>query len=74
MQPDIKPNNILLDYDERADNELAIRSVQTSDLEDSVLLPPGKSAKGAFVETSYGKPGVLGPDPTELVIRCFPLE
>jgi serine/threonine protein kinase len=45
---DIKPNNILLDYDETADNELTIRGVQISDLEDAVFLPPGKNLKGCL--------------------------
>lgn len=38
---DIKPNNILLDY-EKIDNEFVIKNVQISDLEDAVLLPSGK--------------------------------
>ncbi len=47
--PDIKPNNILLDYEETANsNDLAIKSVQISDLEDAVLLPPGKNLKGCL--------------------------
>ena len=45
---DIKPNNILLDYSETADGGLTIQTVQISDLEDAVLLPPGKNLKGCL--------------------------
>jgi serine/threonine protein kinase len=38
---DIKPNNILLDY-EKTDNKFAVKNVQISDLEDAVILPPRK--------------------------------
>ena len=45
---DIKPNNILINYEETAGNNLTIRSVQVSDLKDAVLLPPGKNLKGCL--------------------------
>ena len=45
---DIKPNNVLLDYEETAGDNLTIRSVQLSDLEDAVLLPPGKNLAGCL--------------------------
>ncbi|OBT78614.1 hypothetical protein VF21_02361 [Pseudogymnoascus sp. 05NY08] len=38
---DIKPNNILLDY-EKTDETFTVTRVQISDLEDAVILPPGK--------------------------------
>lgn len=45
--PNIKPGNILVDYEEMTGgNDLAIKSVQISDLEDAVLFPPGKNLKG----------------------------
>ncbi|OBT84338.1 hypothetical protein VE02_07248 [Pseudogymnoascus sp. 03VT05] len=37
----IKPNNILLDY-EKTDETFTVTRVQISDLEDVVILPPGK--------------------------------
>lgn len=37
-----------MDYEETTDNDLAVKSVQISDLEDSVLLPPGKNLKGCL--------------------------
>lgn len=43
---DIKPNNILLDYEETADGIITVGAVQISDLEDSVILPPGKHLIG----------------------------
>ena len=45
---DIKPNNILLDYEETANGEVKVCSVQISDLEDAVLLPPGKNLQGCL--------------------------
>jgi serine/threonine protein kinase len=42
---DIKPNNILFDYEEMDGGDITIKSVQISDLEDAVLLPPGKNLK-----------------------------
>ncbi|WQF84707.1 Putative protein kinase [Colletotrichum destructivum] len=41
---DIKPNNILLDYDVAGD-DITVRNVQVSDLEDAVVIPPGKNLK-----------------------------
>lgn len=43
---DIKPNNILLDYEDAGQDDMTIRSVQISDLEDAVVLLPGKDLKG----------------------------
>ncbi|OIW29042.1 kinase-like protein [Coniochaeta ligniaria NRRL 30616] len=48
MHTDIKPNSILLDYEETTDGNLSISSVQISDLEDAVLLPPGHHLKGCL--------------------------
>lgn len=45
---DIKPNNILLDYKETAGGDLIIQNVKISDLEDSVLLPPGQNLQGCL--------------------------
>ncbi|KAI1940080.1 hypothetical protein LOZ66_002515 [Ophidiomyces ophidiicola] len=42
----IKPNNILVDYDESADGLVHIKSVQISDLEDTVIVPHGKWLRG----------------------------
>ncbi|RMZ80302.1 hypothetical protein DV738_g2801, partial [Chaetothyriales sp. CBS 135597] len=42
---DIKPNNILLDYEETSSDDLTIKSVQISDLEDAVLLQPGRNLR-----------------------------
>ncbi|OBT68727.1 hypothetical protein VE03_02090 [Pseudogymnoascus sp. 23342-1-I1] len=42
---DIKPNNILLDY-EKAGETFTVTRVQISDLQDSVILPPGECLFG----------------------------
>ncbi|KAL2176137.1 kinase-like domain-containing protein [Thermothelomyces heterothallicus CBS 202.75] len=47
IHTDIKPNNILLDYDTTGP-DIRITQVRISDLEDSVLLGPGKSIKGCL--------------------------
>ncbi|TKW50694.1 Cyclin-dependent kinase 1 [Colletotrichum tanaceti] len=47
IHTDIKPNNILLDYDV-AGGDITVRNVQVSDLEDAVALPPGKNLKGCL--------------------------
>jgi serine/threonine protein kinase len=44
----MKPNNILLDYEEMPTSEILVRSVQISDLEDAVLLEPGHNLKGCL--------------------------
>ncbi|OAA58993.1 ectomycorrhiza-induced ankyrin-domain nacht-domain containing protein [Niveomyces insectorum RCEF 264] len=44
----IKPNNILLDYEETTADDLVVKRVQISDLEDAVLLSPGKHLKGCL--------------------------
>lgn len=46
MLPDIKPNNILIDYEEISAEEINIKSVQISDLEDAAIIPPGKWLDG----------------------------
>ncbi|KAI0419615.1 kinase-like protein [Xylaria grammica] len=43
---DIKPNNILLDYEEGKNGDLTIKSVQISDLDDSVILSPEGAVQG----------------------------
>lgn len=43
---DIKPNNILVDYEEDVDGSIIIKNVQISDLEDGVIIPPGKWLRG----------------------------
>lgn len=43
---DIKPNNILVDYDESTDGQVVVKNVQVSDLEDTVIVPPGKWLRG----------------------------
>ncbi|RMD41269.1 hypothetical protein DV735_g3872, partial [Chaetothyriales sp. CBS 134920] len=48
LHSDIKPNNILVDYEDTTSNDLAIKSVQISDLEDAVLLEPGQAIKGCL--------------------------
>lgn len=42
---DIKPNNILVNY-ENPEDQLTVKAVQISDLEDTVILPAGKWLKG----------------------------
>lgn len=46
LHNDIKPNNILIDYDESTDSDVAVKSVQISDLEGAVIVPPGKYLRG----------------------------
>lgn len=46
LQTDIKANNILVDYDESIQGQTIINNVQISDLEDAVLVPPGKWLRG----------------------------
>src|SRR3569833_4541423 len=49
-------NNILVDYEEdTAGDDLIVRSVQISDLEDAVLLSPGTNLQGCLRETSDGE-------------------
>jgi serine/threonine protein kinase len=43
---DIKPNNILVNYEETPSGELNIQAVRISDLEDAIQLPPGRSVAG----------------------------
>ncbi|EER45640.1 conserved hypothetical protein [Histoplasma capsulatum var. duboisii H88] len=45
-QLNIKANNILVDYDESIQGQTIIKKVQISDLEDAVLVPPGKWLRG----------------------------
>ncbi|OJJ42240.1 hypothetical protein ASPZODRAFT_155450 [Penicilliopsis zonata CBS 506.65] len=42
----IKANNILVDYDDSIQGQTIIKKVQISDLEDAVLVPPGKWLRG----------------------------
>ncbi|KAJ0419348.1 kinase-like domain-containing protein [Aspergillus carlsbadensis] len=46
LHNDIKPNNILIDYDKTADDRSRVNKVQVSDLEDAVIVPPGKWLRG----------------------------
>ncbi|AEO62328.1 uncharacterized protein THITE_2106391 [Thermothielavioides terrestris NRRL 8126] len=48
MHTDIKPNNILIDYNEEPGKDPAISQVRISDLEDSVLLGPGEYIVGCL--------------------------
>jgi hypothetical protein len=59
---DIKPNNILLNY-EQTDGTFSIKRVQISDLEDVVVLPPGKYWREACAVTRCG--GALSPGPEQ---------
>ncbi|KAL3450077.1 kinase-like domain-containing protein [Aspergillus insuetus] len=43
---DIKPNNILIDYDEALDSKVNVKSVQIAALKDAVIVPPGKWVRG----------------------------
>ena len=45
---DIKPNNILVDYEESSAVGMAIENIQISDLEDTVIVPLGKWLIGAL--------------------------
>ncbi|KXJ86817.1 kinase-like domain-containing protein, partial [Microdochium bolleyi] len=38
---DIKPNNIVVDYNENTAGRIEIKNVQIADLEDAIILPPG---------------------------------
>ncbi|KAI1816901.1 kinase-like domain-containing protein [Poronia punctata] len=46
LHNDIKPNNILIDYEQGSSGDIVVKSVQLSDLEDGVLVPPGKWLSG----------------------------
>lgn len=39
---DIKPNNVLIDYGEHVNDQIHTKGVQIPDLEDTVIVPPGK--------------------------------
>lgn len=43
---DVKPNNVLVDYEEKSDGSLVIQDVKLSDLEDAVVLEPGTAIIG----------------------------
>jgi serine/threonine protein kinase len=45
---DIKPKNVLLNYEEMPDGSLVSQDVRISDLEDAVVLPPGKNLRGCL--------------------------
>ncbi|KAI0458482.1 kinase-like domain-containing protein [Xylaria acuta] len=40
LHNDIKPNNILIDYEQGSSDDVTVKSVQISDLEDAVIVPP----------------------------------
>ncbi|KAK2810698.1 hypothetical protein FQN50_002741 [Emmonsiellopsis sp. PD_5] len=42
----IKPNNILIDYEENPEGQVIIKNVQISDLEDTVIVKTGKWLRG----------------------------
>ncbi|KAI1374689.1 kinase-like domain-containing protein [Hypoxylon crocopeplum] len=46
LHNDIKPNNGLIDYEEGTNGDVFVKSVQISDLEDAVIVPPGKYLRG----------------------------
>ncbi|KAI1744531.1 kinase-like protein [Xylaria scruposa] len=46
LHNDIKPDNILIDYEEGTAGNITIKSVQISDLEDGVIVPPGNHLRG----------------------------
>ncbi|KAI1137442.1 kinase-like protein [Hypoxylon sp. FL0543] len=46
LHNDIKPNDILIDYEEGVNSDVTVKSVQISDLEDAVIVPPGKYLRG----------------------------
>lgn len=50
---DIKPNNILLDYEEATDEPVRVQSVRVADLEDSVLLPDDKNIVGGTLGNQF---------------------
>ncbi|KAF7940835.1 uncharacterized protein EAE97_007021 [Botrytis byssoidea] len=49
----IKPNNILIDYEEKADKLLHIESVRVSDLEDSIVISPGTGVIGGKLGNQF---------------------
>ncbi|ELR03993.1 hypothetical protein GMDG_06513 [Pseudogymnoascus destructans 20631-21] len=53
IHTDIKPNNILLDY-EKTNETFTVTRVQISHLEDAVILPPGKYLREGLCATSCG--------------------
>ncbi|OHF04517.1 calcium/calmodulin dependent protein kinase [Colletotrichum orchidophilum] len=53
IHTDIEPNNILIDYKDTTTDDIVIQSVQVSDLEDAVLLPPGKNLKGCLCGNQF---------------------
>ncbi|KAL2787004.1 kinase-like domain-containing protein [Aspergillus keveii] len=46
LHNDIKPNNILIDFDDGTDAQDPPSSVRIADLEDAVIVPPGKWLRG----------------------------
>ncbi|KAI1459755.1 kinase-like protein [Annulohypoxylon moriforme] len=46
LHNDIKPNNILVDYEEGSGDDVVVKSVRISDLDDAVIVPPGKYLRG----------------------------
>jgi serine/threonine protein kinase len=43
---DIKPNNVLINYEGSTDSDITMKSVQIPDLEDAVIVPAGKYLRG----------------------------
>lgn len=54
MVADIKPNNILVDYQPAAEDQaLTIKAVQIADLGDAVIVPPGKNLYGPLCGNQF---------------------
>ncbi|PGH20109.1 serine/threonine protein kinase [Polytolypa hystricis UAMH7299] len=51
----IKPNYILMDYEESAEGRVIIKNVQISDLEDTVIVPTGKWLRGPLCGNAIWK-------------------
>ncbi|KAF2966785.1 hypothetical protein GQX73_g6782 [Xylaria multiplex] len=46
LHNDIKPNNVLIDYEQGSSGDVTVKSVQISDLEDAVIVAPGRYLRG----------------------------
>ncbi|RDW65691.1 uncharacterized protein DSM5745_09430 [Aspergillus mulundensis] len=46
LHNDIKPDNILVGYEESVNDGITVTDVQVSDLDDAVIVPPGKWLRG----------------------------
>ncbi|EEP80697.1 predicted protein [Uncinocarpus reesii 1704] len=49
----IKPNNILVDYEQSAEGQVTINNVMISPLEDTVIVPPGKWLIGPLCGNAF---------------------